>query len=126
MGDDVYQTVGTGHGLGRKVYFGDFGDFGDFGVSFAATVAGRYTRWGGPRHSVQGEPLVLVSRLRFLSPNCADAGTMRYRLWGFWGEGPCFFSTFFFSPFRQLDTVGSRFVGCLSSVSFGRTRKKYN
>jgi len=21
-------------------------DFGDFGVSFAATVAGRYTRWG--------------------------------------------------------------------------------
>ena len=33
-----------------------FGDFGDFGVSFAATVAGRYTRRGGPRLSVQGEP----------------------------------------------------------------------
>ena len=24
------------------------GDFGDFGVSFVSTVAGRYTRWGGP------------------------------------------------------------------------------
>ena len=32
------------------------GDFGDFGVSFVATVAGRYTRRGGPRLSVQGEP----------------------------------------------------------------------
>ena len=28
--------------------------FGDFGVSIAATVAGRYTRWGGPRLSVRG------------------------------------------------------------------------
>ena len=36
------------------VSFGDYGDFGDFGVSFAATVAGRYTRRGGPRLSVQG------------------------------------------------------------------------
>jgi hypothetical protein len=36
------------------------GDFGDFGVSFVATVAGRYTRWGGPRLSVQGEPLLVV------------------------------------------------------------------
>jgi len=33
------------------------GDFSDFGVSVAPTVAGRYTRWGGPRLSVQGEPL---------------------------------------------------------------------
>ena len=43
---------------------GDFGDFGDFGVSFASTVAGRYTRWGGPRLSVRGETLLefLVSR----------------------------------------------------------------
>ena len=49
----------------------DFGDFGDFGVSFVATVAGRYTRRGGPRLSVQGEPLVVLS----------DAGTMRYRLY---------------------------------------------
>ena len=29
-----------------------FGDFGDFGVSDVATVAGRYTRRGGPRLSV--------------------------------------------------------------------------
>ena len=35
-------------------------DFGDFGVSFADAVAGRYTRWGGPRLSVQGEPLIIV------------------------------------------------------------------
>ena len=28
------------------------GDFGDLGVSFAATVAGRYTRRGGLRFSV--------------------------------------------------------------------------
>ena len=39
-----------------------FGDFGDFGVSFVATVAGRYTRRGGPRLSVQGEPLVVLTR----------------------------------------------------------------
>ena len=38
------------------------GDFGDFGVSFAATVAGRYTRRGGPRLSVQGEPLIVLTR----------------------------------------------------------------
>ena len=37
-------------------------DFGDFGVSFVATVAGRYTRWGGPRLSVQGEPLIVLTR----------------------------------------------------------------
>ena len=36
--------------------------FGDFGVSFAATVAGRYTRRGGPRLSVQGEPLIVLTR----------------------------------------------------------------
>ena len=36
------------------------GDFGDFGVSFTATVAGRYTRWGGSRLSVQGEPLIVL------------------------------------------------------------------
>ena len=42
--------------------FGLFGDFGDFGVSFAATVAGRYTRRGGPRLSVQGEPLIVLTR----------------------------------------------------------------
>jgi len=38
-------------------------DFGDFGVSFAATVAGRYTRLiqrrVGPRLSVRGEPLIV-------------------------------------------------------------------
>ena len=39
-----------------------FSDFGDFGVSFVATVAGRYTRWGGPRLSVQGEPLIVLTR----------------------------------------------------------------
>ena len=38
------------------------GDFGDFGVSDVATVAGRYTRRGGPRLSVQGEPLVVLTR----------------------------------------------------------------
>ena len=37
-------------------------DFGDFGVSYVATVAGRYTRRGGPRLSVQGEPLVVLTR----------------------------------------------------------------
>ena len=42
--------------------FGDFGDFGDFGVSYVATVAWRYTRRGGPRLSVQGEPLVVLTR----------------------------------------------------------------
>ena len=31
------------------------GDFGDFGVSFVATGAGRHTRWGGPRLSVQDD-----------------------------------------------------------------------
>ena len=36
--------------------------FGDFGVSYVATVAGRYTRRGGPRLSVQGEPLVVLTR----------------------------------------------------------------
>ena len=36
---------------------------GDFAVSFAATVAGRYTRWGGPqRLSVRGEPLIVPTR----------------------------------------------------------------
>ena len=39
-----------------------FGDFGDFGVSFVSTVAGRYTRRGGPRRSVQGEPLTVLTR----------------------------------------------------------------
>ena len=38
------------------------GDFGDFGVSFVSTVAGRCTRWGGPRLSVQGEPLMVLTR----------------------------------------------------------------
>ena len=37
-------------------------DFGDFGVSDVATVAWRYTRRGGPRRSVQGEPLVVLTR----------------------------------------------------------------
>ena len=48
----------------RRPRFGDFdfGDFGDFGVSFVATVAGRYTRRGGPRLSVQGEPLIVLTR----------------------------------------------------------------
>ena len=36
-------------------------NFGDFGVSDVATVAGRYTRRGGPRLSVQGEPLVVFN-----------------------------------------------------------------
>ena len=36
-------------------------NFGDFGVSFVATVAGRYTRRGGPRLSVQGEPLIVLT-----------------------------------------------------------------
>ena len=36
--------------------------FGDFGVSDVATVAWRYTRRGGPRLSVQGEPLVVLTR----------------------------------------------------------------
>ena len=40
----------------------DFGNFGDFCVSFVATVAGRYTRWGGTRLSVQGEPLIVLTR----------------------------------------------------------------
>ena len=44
------------------ITFGDFGDFGDFGVSDVATVAWRYTRRGGPRLSVQGEPLVVLTR----------------------------------------------------------------
>ena len=39
-----------------------FDDFGDFGVSFASTVVGRYTRWGGSRLSVQGEPLIVLTR----------------------------------------------------------------
>ena len=40
------------------------GTFGDFGVSFAGTVAGCYTRRGGPRLSVRGEPI------------CADVRTI--------------------------------------------------
>ena len=47
----------------KRNSFGDsFGDFGDFGVSYVATVAWRYTRRGGPRLSVQGEPLVVLTR----------------------------------------------------------------
>ena len=42
--------------------YSNAGDFGDFGVSFVATVAGRYTRRGGPRLSVQGEPLLVPTR----------------------------------------------------------------
>ena len=38
-----------------------FGDFGNFGVSFVSTVAGCYTRWGGPRLSVQDEPLIVLT-----------------------------------------------------------------
>ena len=34
--------------------------FGDFGVSFVSTVAGRYTRRGGPRLSVRSEPLLVL------------------------------------------------------------------
>ena len=34
----------------------------DFGVSFVSTVAGRYTRWGGPHLSDQGEPLIVLTR----------------------------------------------------------------
>ena len=39
-------------------------DFDDFGVSFTVTVAGRHTRRGGPRRSVQrrGEPLIVLTR----------------------------------------------------------------
>ena len=44
------------------VTFVSRGDFGDFGVSFASTVAGRYTRWGGPRLSVQGQPIIVLTR----------------------------------------------------------------
>ena len=40
----------------------DFGDFGDFVVSFVTTVAGRYTSWSGPRLSVQGEPLIVLTQ----------------------------------------------------------------
>ena len=36
--------------------------FGDFGVSFVSTVAGSYTRWGRPRLSVRGEPLMVLTR----------------------------------------------------------------
>ena len=39
-----------------------FGDFGDSGVSFVATVAGRYTRRGGARLSVQEEALLVPTR----------------------------------------------------------------
>ena len=39
-----------------------FDDFGDFGVLFASTVAGRYTRRGGPRRSVRDEPLIVLTR----------------------------------------------------------------
>ena len=36
--------------------------FVDFGVSFAATVVGRCTRRGGPRRSVRGGPLIVLTR----------------------------------------------------------------
>ena len=50
-------------GVDRVVEAACYGlSFGDFGVSFAATVAGRYTRRGGPRLSVQGEPLIVPTR----------------------------------------------------------------
>ena len=56
---DVAQDVSRGSNT--KV-FSCHGEFGDFGVSDAVTVAGRYTRRGGPRLSVQGEPLVVLTR----------------------------------------------------------------
>ena len=52
MNEQTFEMLGTAL----------FGDFGDFGVSFVATVAGRYTRRGGPRLSVQGEPLIVLTR----------------------------------------------------------------
>ena len=87
----------------RPAYCVPFGDFGDFGVSDAATVAWRYTRRGGPRLSIQGEPLVVLTLVTLVSqmqplwrgvtqggvapvfpfranPSCADARTMRYHL----------------------------------------------
>ena len=57
------EFVNEGANFGELARFIDAnGDFGDFGVSFVATVAGRYTRWGGPRLSVQGEPLIVLPR----------------------------------------------------------------
>ena len=56
-GNDLHQSA-----VQFRLIVGDFGDFGDFGVSFASTVAGRYTRRGGPRLSVQGEPLLVPTR----------------------------------------------------------------
>ena len=48
---------------GERIVSGLFPfDFGDIGVSFVSTVAGRYTRRGGPRRSVQGELLVVLTR----------------------------------------------------------------
>ena len=57
--------------------FGDFG-FGDFGVSFASTVAGLYTRWGGPRLFIQGEPLVVLTRGPHLSRSFEVVGSSRF------------------------------------------------
>ena len=37
-------------------------DPGDFGVSFTNTVAGLYTRRGGPPLSVRGRPLIVPTR----------------------------------------------------------------
>ena len=64
VGYDVYRYVVTLVTLVSHSHLrwrGVFGDFGDFGVSFVATVAGRYTRRGGPRLSVRGEPLIVVT-----------------------------------------------------------------
>ena len=51
------RPQGTCHILQRPIKV----TFGDFGVSFTVTVTGRYTR-RGPRLSVRGEPLLVLTR----------------------------------------------------------------
>ena len=59
----LYRTPPTLVGRLQLLVTLVIGDFGDFGVSFVATVAGRYTRRGDPRLSVQGEPLIVLTRV---------------------------------------------------------------
>jgi hypothetical protein len=47
-------------------------------------VAGRYTRWGGPRLSVQGEPLIVLAFGDFGDFGVSFVATVagRYTRWG--------------------------------------------
>ena len=62
LGDRRLLFGTPGHNCSLHNFCPQTFDFSDFVVSFAATVAGRYTRRGGPHLFVRGESLVVLTR----------------------------------------------------------------